>query len=173
MPADLTAFRSAAAACAFSVSRILAVQSLCTHLPWSLAVVSPFTGCAVTFVPVAAALPSLPQATAQLDPSQVTIPYVVQNAKAVAGIGVAVLAFGFLLMVLLSLLGNCGLAPDHSADDAYAPAAAVATVQVHAHKRKVRRGFVVQPGQSLAAPTHDVRACSCTDAMSAPVLTTG
>lgn len=68
-----------------------------------------------------------------LDPSQITVPYVVEHAQEVAGIGMAVLAAGLLMMVLLSLLGNCGLQAE--ADEAYAPAAATVSVQVQ--KRKV------------------------------------
>lgn len=76
-------------------------------------------------------VPELPK----LDPSQVTVPFVVENAKAVAGIGMAVLAAGLLVMLLLSLLGNCGLSAE-GPDDAYAPAAAGGVaVQVHTHKR--------------------------------------
>ena len=72
----------------------------------------------------------------KLDPSQVTVPFVVENAKAVAGIGMAVLGAGFLVMILLSLLGNHGL-NNSSSDEAYAPAAG--TVEVHAHRpAKVR-----------------------------------
>jgi hypothetical protein len=72
----------------------------------------------------------------KLDPSQVTVPFVVENAKAVAGIGMAVLGTGFLVMILLSLLGNHGL-NHNSNDEAYAPA--VGTVEVHAHRpAKVR-----------------------------------
>lgn len=67
----------------------------------------------------------------KLEPSQITVPFVVENAKAVAGIGMAVLGAGFLVMILLSLLGNHGLS-HNSSDEAYAPAAGV--VEVHAHR---------------------------------------
>lgn len=82
---------------------------------------------------MSAAAMTVPQPQ-QLDPSQVTIPFVVENAKAVAGVGMAVLGTGLVVMILLSSLGNCGL-QSASNDEAYAPAAVA--VQVHAHKRQV------------------------------------
>lgn len=81
----------------------------------------------------AAALSPLPDIP-KLEPAQITIPFVVENAKAVAGIGMAVLGSGLAMMVLLSLLGNCGL-PQGGSDEAYAPAAVA--VEVTAHRRKV------------------------------------
>jgi hypothetical protein len=76
----------------------------------------------------AEALPEVPN----LERSQITASFIVENAKAVAGIGMAVLGAGVIVMILLSLLGNVGLNQDqHSSDGAYAPA----TVEVHAHKK--------------------------------------
>lgn len=65
---------------------------------------------------------------------EVTLPFVIQNAQAVAGIGMGVLGAGLVVMILLSLLGNYGLQED-SADGAYAPAAVA--VEVRAHRQKV------------------------------------
>jgi len=52
----------------------------------------------------------------------------------------AVLGSGLMVMVLLSLFGNCGLQQE-TADDAYAPAAVA--VEVRTTKRKVRSRLVV------------------------------
>lgn len=76
-------------------------------------------------------MPDVPAIPKQA-PGQSTASFIVENAKAVAGIGMAVLAAGLIVMILLSLLGNVGLKPsEHSADGAYAPT----TVEVHAHKK--------------------------------------
>jgi hypothetical protein len=92
-----------------------------------------------------ALLPEVPK----LERSQVTASFIVENAKAVAGIGMAVLGAGVIVMILLSLLGNVGLNQDqHSSDNAYAPA----TVEVHAH-RKVRT--------SLCMPGSEGQLCLC------------
>lgn len=94
----------------------------------------------------AAALAPLPDIP-KLEPAQINLPFVVENAKAVAGIGMAVLGSGLIIMVLLSLLGNCGL-PRDSSDEAYAPAAVA--VEVTAHKRKVR----INRSRLAAAASH-------------------
>ena len=78
----------------------------------------------------ALALPSI--SVPKLDPSQITVPFVVENAKAVAGIGMAVLGSGFIVMILLSLLGDHGVSHSSSSDEAYAPASG--TVEVHVHR---------------------------------------
>lgn len=85
--------------------------------------------CAACLISAAEALlPEVPK----LDRSQITASFIVGNAKAVAGIGMAVLGAGVIVMILLTLLGNVGLNQDqHSSDGAYAPA----TVEVHAHKK--------------------------------------
>lgn len=111
-----------------------------------------------------------------LDPSQLTIPFVVQNAQAVAGIGMAVLGSGLIVMVLLSLFGNCGLQQE-PADDAYAPAAVA--VEVRTTKRKVRSRLVVpslsrwvhaviesRPASRLTGPVNHSLSMSATYRMS-------
>lgn len=74
-------------------------------------------------------MPTVPK----LERSQITASFIVENAKGVAGISIAVLAAGVIVMVLLSLLGNAGLGPsiEPSTEGAYT----VATVEVHAHKK--------------------------------------
>lgn len=82
----------------------------------------------------AASLPALPDVPKASD---ITLPYVVQHAREVAGIGMSVVAAGVLVMAVLALFGNCGLQSGSSsgaAEEVYAPATATVTVQTHARK---------------------------------------